>query len=104
MVCELWMLNLARRGSEQLLLDNLIPRYVCRLFPEATNLGDVEIITKFIAWLTFTDNIVDNGRALILHTTIGYGFMGPHDHSPPSTTTIIECDRFFLNSPHPTIL
>ena len=86
MVCELWMLNLARRGSEQLLLDNLIPRYVCRLFPEATNLGDVEIVTKFIAWLFLSDDIEDNGPLLL--GTEDHGFMGSHDHGPPSTTNV----------------
>ena len=86
-VCEPWILDLAHPGSEKVLLDNLIPRYVCRLFPEATDLRDVEIVTKFIAWLTLADDIVDNGP-LVLPTTKSYGSMGSHDRGPPSTTNV----------------
>ena len=85
-MCDPWILNLAPPGSEQLLIDNLIPRYVCRLFLEATNLPDVEIATKFIAWLTLADDIVDNGP--LLPRTEDYCTMGSHDHGPPSTTNV----------------
>ena len=47
-VWESWILNLGRPDSEQL-LGNLIPHYMCSLSTEATNLPNVEIITKFIA-------------------------------------------------------
>ena len=77
-VCEPWMLNLTHPGSEQLLLDNLIPRYVCRLFPEAIDLRDVEIVTKFIIWMFLSDDIEDNGPLLL----------GTDDHGPPSTTNV----------------
>ena len=86
MVCEPWILNLARPGSEQLILDCLIPRYVCRLFPEATDLRDLETITNFIAWLFLSDDIEDTGPLLL--GTEGHGFMGSHDHGPPSTTNV----------------
>ena len=62
-VCEPWILNLARLGSGHL-LDNLIPCCV-PLFPEATNLQAVEIVTKFIAWLFLSNDIEDNGPLLL---------------------------------------
>ena len=85
-VCEPWILNLAHPGSEQLLLDNLIPRYVCRLFPEATDLRDVEIVTKFISWMFLSDDIEDNGPLLL--GTEDHGFMESHDDGPQSTTNV----------------
>jgi hypothetical protein len=71
--CEPWILKLAAgpagdgsssssRDDEaraQRVRDCLLPRYVCRLFPDAPDVARLQAATKFIAWLTFADDVLD---------------------------------------------
>ena len=78
--CEPWILNLVQPKSRKFLSDCLLPRYVCRLFPETADLPRLMTVTKFIAWLTLADDVVDTAvpcAELIEH-------MGSHDGGPRS--------------------
>ena len=57
--CGPWILDLVHPKLQQFLSDCLLPRYVCRLFPEASDLPRLMTVTKFIAWLTLADDVVD---------------------------------------------
>ena len=57
--CEPWILNLVHSKHRQFLLDCLLPRYVCRLCPDTSDLPRLVTSTKFITWLTLADDIVD---------------------------------------------
>ena len=78
--CEPWILNLVQPKSRKFLSDCLLPRYVCRLFPETADLPRLMTVTKFIAWLTLADDVVDTAvpcAELVEH-------MVSHDGGPRS--------------------
>ena len=81
--CEPWIQNLVHPKSRQFLSDCLLPRYVCRLIPETSDLPRLMTVTKFIAWLTLADDVVDTAVpcAELCDLT------GSHDGGPQSTVT-----------------
>jgi hypothetical protein len=58
--CDPWILSLAPAEAREMVLDSLLPRYVCRLFPTVPSRQRLNTVTKFIGWLTLADDVVDN--------------------------------------------